>query len=522
MTGFEANLPKARPTKLFIVFAHKTSAPPTLFPFPVSNRIGQPKISLPIPFRFHAARMPAASRKVTAKTAPAPAPAAAASPSRPKAKVPPCLGGCDEDDDFENPPSWSRARPLKPCNINGSAASRRPCKKLKPSYSSSAKENRSATGSSGIPEKVAVAVPRAAETLAAGSRVNRCVPGGKTTIGGEICGISRYGSDGSKFSRNVKEAPARYGNCESNSNPFPILSESRVTVLGELCDLGGGCSEEAEMVGSTDCASSPDEGQTTVNKKCFDAPEGVHQSRLIESDGNCEFMLADSCDSEGLGPAIRASSLTDNPNIEEEAGLESECGFESHNENHHLYSLEPNLLTPDYGGGNYKEAQNPGSKARSLVSQERKVAAEHSVTPENETMETKLCGPEACKETYCSNSSESELLQSQIPCDFKGDGYGNFEIGTQLSELINLCMEDSTEGHLNCRTSPIEKNACDSKHLDPENHVLCPLCGSDISDLSEERRQLHTNNCLDEPAKVQLQYILNHFVFDFLSLARQL
>ncbi|TVU09690.1 hypothetical protein EJB05_43181, partial [Eragrostis curvula] len=447
--------------------------------------------------------MPAASRKLSAK--PAPSPVGAASASRSKAAATPFLSGCDDDDDFQSPPSLSRVRPLKPCN---GAAARRPCKKLKPSYSSSAKENRSVAGGTGPAKRVAAEVLRAAETLAVGSRVNSGPLLGKETTGGEIRGLSRYGSDGSKLGCNVKEVSDRLRNCKSNSSPLPNSLEPRALVMGALCDLGGGDCEEAQMVGSRDRTSIQDEGLDTIMVKGSGAHEGAKsklvESRLLESDTNCEFVVADSYGSGMLGRGIH-DSLTDTPNMEKEAGVTSEFGFGIHNRNHHLDSLEPMLLTPklkyDSGGGDRKEAQDPCLEACNLVSQERKVAAGHCVNPENETVENELSGPEACKENGCSNSSESELLESQIPHGYEGDGHDNFEIGTQLSELINLCMEDHMEGHSNRGSSPIEQNTFDSKRPDSEFQVQCPLCGSDISDLSEERRQLHTNNCLDEPVK---------------------
>ncbi|KAK3133418.1 hypothetical protein QOZ80_6AG0536310 [Eleusine coracana subsp. coracana] len=447
--------------------------------------------------------MPAASRKLSGKLAHSPAAA-----SRSKATVAPFHGGCDDDDDFESPPPASRARPLKPCNGNSGAASRRPCKKLKPSYPTSAKENRSVAGGVDPAEKVAAAVPRAAETLAAGSRVNSGAPEGKETMVGEIRGLSRCVIDGSKAGRNVKKVSDRYGNCKSNSSPFPNSSESRILVLGDVCcDLGGGDSEEAQAVDSSGCTSIPDKGQATVKVKGFVAPDGENRSRLVEarfleSDASYESLLADSYDSEGLGPGMLAS-LESSLKMEKESGVE--CGFGIHNGKHDLYPLESSLIMQhvnhDSGGGDCKQAQDLDLEVCNLVSQERKVAAGHCATLENETVENKLSEPGTCKENYCSNSSESELLQSQISHDFESDGSDNFEIGTQLSELINLCMEDHMEGHSNCRKSPVKKNTCDSKCIKSENQVLCPLCGSDISDLSEECRQLHTNSCLDEPAK---------------------
>jgi len=228
---------------------------------------------------------------------------------------------------------------------------------------------------------------------------------------------------------------------------------------------------------------------------------------LIESDANYEFVTASSYDSEGLDSGI-LGSLTDKQDTKKANGVASECGFGLQNGSYHLDSLQSELLMSNAKYDSRvcasNEIQEPGLGACNLISQERKVAAGHSAcaTPENVTMENKSSEPEACKGQCRSNSSESKLLESHMIHDFEVDGCDDFEIGTQLSELINLCMKDSIEGQSNFSASPMEQNTLDSKRLSSDYEVKCPLCGSDISDLSEELRQLHTNNCLDEPAKV--------------------
>jgi hypothetical protein len=182
------------------------------------------------------------------------------------------------------------------------------------------------------------------------------------------------------------------------------------------------------VVGSRDRASIPDGRQATVTVKGSETPEEGNHSRLIEamlleSDAKYECGTADSCVSEGLGSVI-LNSFNDDQNMEKETGMVSECGFEFYSQNHQLHLLESKLQTLnvkcDSGGGHCEETQGLGLGACNLVSQERKVPAGH-LTPENETVEKKLSGPEACKEKYYSNSFESEFLKSQIPHDFEGD-----------------------------------------------------------------------------------------------------
>ncbi|XP_078180218.1 sterile alpha motif (SAM) domain-containing protein isoform X3 [Carex rostrata] len=65
-----------------------------------------------------------------------------------------------------------------------------------------------------------------------------------------------------------------------------------------------------------------------------------------------------------------------------------------------------------------------------------------------------------------------------------------FEPGTQLNELMNLCSELDSQQDFN-----FDK---ENDFLQGHGSVQCPLCGHDLSDLSEPLRQLHTNDCLDK------------------------
>ncbi|CAD6219083.1 unnamed protein product [Miscanthus lutarioriparius] len=457
-----------------------------------------------------------ASGKLSAKPSPSPTVAPA---SRPKFTAVTLLGDSDDDDDFQPP----RPRPLKPCN---GAAALRLRKKLKASSSSgsSGKENSSAAGGAVTAVGSASTAAKDAETLAAGSRVSGGVPKPKKRKTGEICGLSRYGSDRAKLSCKPKIGLDRYGYGKGSSSSLPNSIESRVLALGAVCDLGVGRCEEAQVAGSQNCTSVLQEGHATpelAGSECgppktekklgsSGAVEGHYNSRLIEpaleSDANREFLSAGSYDSEGLDSGI-LGSLTDKQDTKKANGVASECGFGLQNGSYHLDSLQSELLMSNIKYDSRvcasNEIQEPGLGACNLISQERKVAAGHSAcaTPENVTMENKSSEPEACKGQCRSNSSESKLLESHMIHDFEVDGCDDFEIGTQLSELINLCMKDSIEGQSNFSASPMEQNTLDSKRLSSDYEVKCPLCGSDISDLSEELRQLHTNNCLDEPAK---------------------
>nr|XP_018683170.1 PREDICTED: DNA cross-link repair protein pso2/snm1 isoform X1 [Musa acuminata subsp. malaccensis] len=109
--------------------------------------------------------------------------------------------------------------------------------------------------------------------------------------------------------------------------------------------------------------------------------------------------------------------------------------------------------------------------------------------------------------TYYSRSIESRLLESRAKpvsnIDEGGclrvDDWEDFDAGTQLNELMNLCCEMDDGGSSHGGAS-LEANEVDGEtaELKQGGLVECPLCGIDITDISDELRQIHTNNCLDK------------------------
>jgi DNA cross-link repair 1A protein len=176
--------------------------------------------------------------------------------------------------------------------------------------------------------------------------------------------------------------------------------------------------------------------------------------------------------------------------------------------NYHSHSVESDLLVSGsksgFGAADRKDFHDPGLGTCSLVSEGRKVVAEDVDISKTEPAEKKSRSAADSAEYHCSNSAESVLLESRTVHSSEADECDDFEIGTQLNELINLCMRDQVDSHHNSRASPAEGNTMDSGRFESVYKVQCPLCGSDISDLSEELQLAHTNNCLDkdEPAKV--------------------
>ncbi|EFH58287.1 sterile alpha motif domain-containing protein [Arabidopsis lyrata subsp. lyrata] len=92
------------------------------------------------------------------------------------------------------------------------------------------------------------------------------------------------------------------------------------------------------------------------------------------------------------------------------------------------------------------------------------------------------------REGYLCNSMEARLLKSRIRLGFdRGiheDDEEFVESNSELDVLIKLCSE--SEGR---------SGECS---LGNDDSIQCPLCSMDISALSEEQRQVHSNTCLDK------------------------
>ncbi|KAJ6698282.1 hypothetical protein OIU79_011738 [Salix purpurea] len=92
---------------------------------------------------------------------------------------------------------------------------------------------------------------------------------------------------------------------------------------------------------------------------------------------------------------------------------------------------------------------------------------------------------------YLCNSIEARLMKSRV--DYCGVNVGSeedFEENSELDVLIKLCAEQEES-----EVREENKVNCDGNEF---RFVLCPLCGTNISDLSEEFRLVHTNACLDK------------------------
>jgi DNA cross-link repair 1A protein len=97
-----------------------------------------------------------------------------------------------------------------------------------------------------------------------------------------------------------------------------------------------------------------------------------------------------------------------------------------------------------------------------------------------------------------SNSIESRLMRGGVELGFSED----FEVGAELDVLLKLCSQ--VEGEEDADADAVNDVAFRPQHGDGLHgdqvfvQIQCPLCGIDISHMSGEQRQLHTNECLDK------------------------
>ncbi|XP_022139623.1 DNA cross-link repair 1A protein-like isoform X2 [Momordica charantia] len=112
------------------------------------------------------------------------------------------------------------------------------------------------------------------------------------------------------------------------------------------------------------------------------------------------------------------------------------------------------------------------------------------------------CKGSKVKGGYLCNSIESRLMNSRVDRDVGISGGGvdkvasdDFESDTELDLLLNLHSQVDEEDHMNGVRFGTEET---DFPVDEEGLIQCPLCGVDISDLSDKERQVHTNDCIDQ------------------------
>lgn len=98
--------------------------------------------------------------------------------------------------------------------------------------------------------------------------------------------------------------------------------------------------------------------------------------------------------------------------------------------------------------------------------------------------------------TVSDYSHTDDLVESQFLEPIGEEKEGNCdeefsEGSSRLDVLLKLCADVDEQG------TESTDNARDDSEGKCAVMISCPLCGADISGLSDDRRQIHTNECLD-------------------------
>nr|AQX44222.1 hypothetical protein [Phalaenopsis equestris] len=127
---------------------------------------------------------------------------------------------------------------------------------------------------------------------------------------------------------------------------------------------------------------------------------------------------------------------------------------------------------------------SPQSCLAGIVLLDKKNRNHHAMS-----VEAKLLGSSRKLVPYTDTRSSEEV-----------DVSDELEPGTQLNMLMDLCCEMGEQGDSVSRMSTVEEFNLGTESVPIERNLLlqCPLCQTDITKLSEEMRQIHTNDCLDK------------------------
>ncbi|KAL7122267.1 hypothetical protein ACP275_01G034500 [Erythranthe tilingii] len=106
----------------------------------------------------------------------------------------------------------------------------------------------------------------------------------------------------------------------------------------------------------------------------------------------------------------------------------------------------------------------------------------------NNSVESRLLQPFRPEDEEVEEEEEEELVEEGEEGEEKIFDEELSERSSQLDALLKLCEEVGVESNSNGSDESEEKCVVS---------ICCPLCGADISGLSDDQRQIHTNECLD-------------------------
>ncbi|ONK56439.1 uncharacterized protein A4U43_C10F8710 [Asparagus officinalis] len=304
-------------------------------------------------------------------------------------------------------------------------------------------------------------------------------------------------SDSSRVS-NVRGLEISKFSKENGLSDETLMQNSRVSheskeVGDEKCQLlgpiGSGLGLTQSSPSSDICVSSTFEltGPAAIESKERDeVKEDILRSEELKTMENCENVQFDI---NTHSPLEVVSSL------KEERGSSSSMSIESR-----LLESKAKLCSTDAG--------DAFSNAELRQKEKDPKSMEYF-----EGCQDKMCS-KIGKASYYSMSVESRLLGSRVKCDSSDavDSHRDLELGTQLNVLMDLCCEIG-EGGSSVSDFSFERNGLynDTFEMDKDGLVECPLCGANITYLSEEQRQVHTNDCLDKAMTTEV--ILSLLIF---------
>ncbi|XVF88997.1 hypothetical protein PTKIN_Ptkin19aG0096400 [Pterospermum kingtungense] len=98
--------------------------------------------------------------------------------------------------------------------------------------------------------------------------------------------------------------------------------------------------------------------------------------------------------------------------------------------------------------------------------------------------------------TYLRKSIESRLIRPRS--ELSGEFGEDFEGDNEFGDLLKLCSEVEEQEEQEYEEEEEDKGNEEERNGLDNVSVQCPLCGFDISDLNEEQRLVHSNDCLDK------------------------
>ncbi|KAI0494571.1 hypothetical protein KFK09_024709 [Dendrobium nobile] len=431
-------------------------------------------------------------------------------------------GGHDDDDDFQNPSQAvalsqslmlsslksSQFQPLKPSN--GYRARKRPRLSAANGKENDSMLNNRASDSrvsNGGEEKIPVSTKRT-------DLFHKIVPVGLGNMDFGVGCVEEDGIDGLKSNISESEVSEFVDSCPCEEVGFGKGSQCLVSVESSLLKSAVNASSSVDWNCSDVCVDN-DELSTNTRSSCNSEKsvsvretESAHECKVCNEAEEGETRLASTelklaQDWSRMKMEFRIlNHFVDHGATEVNGGISSESRLFELKEKSVLSGCE------DYASGIHSNEElklntqfsDPKVQEKGPVGGMQFVSFEScyagSVLPDKQkgnhnclSIEAKLLNP------------SGKLVPHRITsCGEEAGVCEEFEPGTQLNMLMDLCCETGEQGDSGSGMHSFEQFDLGTKLIVSERNSLvqCPLCQTDITKLSEEMRQIHTNDCLDK------------------------